>query len=50
METLLLAAACLALLGVIPIWPHSRRWGYQPGALVGLVAIVLLALRYLDNP
>jgi len=50
METILLAVACLALLGVIPIWPHSRRWGYQPSGVVGLVAIVLLALRYMDNP
>jgi hypothetical protein len=50
METILLAVAFLALLGVIPIWPHSRRWGYQPGGVVGLVAIVLLALRLMDNP
>ena len=49
METILLAVACVALLGVIPIWPHSRRWGYQPGVVVGLVAIVLLALRLMDN-
>ena len=50
METVLLAVACLALLGVIPIWPHSRRWGYQPSGVVGLEAIVLLALRLMDNP
>ena len=50
METVLLAVACLALLGVVPIWPHSRRWGYQPSGVVGLVALVLLALRFMDNP
>ena len=50
METILLVVACLALLGVVPIWPHSRRWGYQPGAVVGLVAIVLLALHVMDSP
>jgi hypothetical protein len=49
METVLLAVACLALLGVVPIWPHSRRWGYQPSGVVGLVAIVLLALLLMDN-
>jgi hypothetical protein len=47
MENILLAAACLALLAVIPIWPHSRRWGYQPAAVVSLVAISLLALLFL---
>jgi len=50
METVLLVVACLALLGVVPIWPHSRRWGYQPSGVVGLVALVLLALRFMDNP
>jgi len=50
METVLLALACLALLGVAPIWPHSRRWGYQPSGVVGLVAIALLALRLTDIP
>ena len=49
METILLAAACLALLGVVPIWPHSHRWGYQPSGVVGLVAIVLLTLLLMDN-
>ena len=42
--TAALVVAVLALLGVIPAWPHSRGWGLEPGAVIGLVAVVLLVL------
>lgn len=41
---ILLIVLVLALLGVIPSWPHSRSWGYAPGGMVGLVLIVVLVL------
>jgi hypothetical protein len=28
--TILLIILVLALLGVIPVWPHARNWGYAP--------------------
>ena len=28
--TILLLVLVLMLLGVIPVWPHSRSWGYRP--------------------
>jgi hypothetical protein len=31
----------VALLGSLPIWPHSRSWGYYP---VGVAAILLIVL------
>ena len=34
----------LALLGVIPSWPHSKGWGYEPGGVVGLLLIVVLIM------
>jgi len=34
----------LALLGVIPSWPHSKGWGYAPGGVVGLLLIVVLIM------
>ena len=34
--TVLLVILVLALLGVIPGWPHSRRWGYTPSGLENL--------------
>jgi len=42
--TVLLIVLILALVGVIPTWPHSRGWGYAPGGLVGLLLIVVLIL------
>ena len=42
--TILLVILVLALIGIIPIWPHSRSWGYMPGGVVGLVLIILLIL------
>jgi len=44
MVTILIVVLVLALLGVIPAWPHSRGWGYGPSGLVGLLLIVLLIL------
>ncbi len=46
--TILLIILILLLLGVIPTWPYSRRWGYRPGGFIGvllLVVIILLILR-----
>ncbi len=42
--TILLIVLILALVGVIPSWPHSRQWGYAPGGIVGLILIVVLIL------
>ncbi len=29
----------VALVGSLPIWPHSKSWGYYP--IVGISAIIL---------
>ena len=42
--TVLLIVLVLALLGVIPTWPHSKGWGYAPGGAVGLLVVVLVVL------
>jgi hypothetical protein len=44
MLTILVVIAVLALLGVIPAWPHSRGWGYGPSGGVGLVVLILVVL------
>ena len=41
---ILLIILVLALVGVIPAWPHSRGWGYGPSGIVGLIVVVLLIL------
>jgi hypothetical protein len=35
----------VALLGSLPIWPHSRSWGYYPVG-VSVVLVVILALFF----
>lgn len=42
--TILLVIIILMLLGVIPIWPHSRGWGYRPIGGLGTILIILLIL------
>ncbi len=47
--TILLIILVLALLGVIPTWPHSRGWGYAPGGGVSLLLVVLVILLVTDR-
>ena len=42
--TILIVILVLALLGVLPRWPHSRNWGYFPSGGLGVVLIVVLIL------
>ena len=46
---ILLLILILALVGIIPVWPHSRSWGYGPGGVVGLVVIILVVLLLLGR-
>jgi len=42
MSTILLVLLILLLIGAFPAWPHSRRWGYGPSGLLGLLLVVFL--------
>ncbi len=42
--TIVLVILVLAVLGVLPSWPHSRSWGYGPSGGLGLVVVVVLVL------
>jgi Protein of unknown function (DUF3309) len=42
--TILLIIVVLLLVGIIPVWPHSRGWGYGPSGGLGLVLLILLIL------
>lgn len=44
MGTILLVILILALVGVLPTWPHSRSWGYGPSGLTGLIVVVLIVM------
>jgi hypothetical protein len=47
--TVILVILVLALLGVIPTWPHSRKWGYGPSGGVGLILLIVLILFVLGK-
>ncbi len=42
--TILLIVLILALVGALPSWPHSQRWGYYPSGTIGLIVLILLIL------
>jgi hypothetical protein len=42
--TILLIVLILALVGVLPTWPHSSSWGYGPVGGVGLLVIIVIVL------
>lgn len=48
-STILLVILILALLGMIPIWPHSRSWGYAPSGGIGLIVLILVILLLLGK-
>jgi hypothetical protein len=47
--TIVLIILVLALIGVIPTWPHSRQWGYAPSSVIGLVLLVVVILFLLGR-
>jgi low affinity Fe/Cu permease len=42
--TILIVIAVLALMGVLPLWPHSRNWGYYPSGGFGIVLLIVIVL------
>jgi hypothetical protein len=47
--TLLIVILILALLGVLPRWPHSKEWGYAPSGGLGLVLLIIVILLLLGR-
>jgi hypothetical protein len=39
-----LALIGLILIGVLPVWPFSRGWGYGPAVVIGIVFLMLLVM------
>ncbi len=42
--TIVLIILILALIGALPTWGYSGRWGYGPSGGLGLVVVILLIL------
>ena len=42
--TLLIIVLLLILIGALPAWPYSRRWGYYPSSGIGVILLIILIL------
>ena len=49
MGTILIIILILLLIGGLPVFPHSRSWGYGPSGIIGVVLVVLLILLLLGK-
>lgn len=49
MGTILIIILILLLIGGLPVFPHSRSWGYGPSGIIGTVLIILLILVLLGK-
>jgi Protein of unknown function (DUF3309) len=47
--TFLLILMIFILVGALPAWPHSRKWGYYPSSGLGVVIVILLVLILLNR-
>jgi hypothetical protein len=44
MSVILLLILVLLLIGALPAWPHSNRWGYGPSGGIGLLIVIIILL------
>lgn len=44
MELIIIIVIVLLLLAVIPTWPYSQGWGYNPAGLIAAILLIFLVL------
>ena len=44
MLTILLIVLVLLVIGAVPAYPYSRKWGYGPSGILGVILVVVLVL------
>ena len=47
MGLILLIVLIILLLGAVPRWPYSRKWGYGPSGGLGLIVLIVIILLVL---
>ncbi|MBS1164492.1 MAG: conserved hypothetical transrane protein [Proteobacteria bacterium] len=47
--TILIIVLVLVLLGALPTWPHSSRWGYGPSGGLGLILLIIVILMLMGR-
>lgn len=49
LSTILLIVLILLLIGALPSWPHSAKWGYGPSGGLGLILVIIIILVLLGR-
>ena len=49
MSTILLIILILLLVGALPTWPHSSKWGYGPSGGLGLIVVIVIVLLLMGH-
>lgn len=49
LPVLVIVLLALVVAGLLPVWPHSRAWGYAPSALAGAALVGALVLYFWLN-
>lgn len=47
--TILLIVLILLIAGALPLYPHSRKWGYAPSGGLGLLVLILVILMVMGR-
>lgn len=47
--TILVIVLILVLLGALPTWPYSSRWGYGPSGGLGLILLIIVILMLMGR-
>jgi hypothetical protein len=48
MGLILVIVLVILLIGAVPAWPYSRRWGYYPSGGLGTILLIVLILYLLQ--
>jgi len=49
MGLILILVLVFLLLGALPVWPHSQKWGYYPTGGLGTVLTIIIILVLLGR-
>lgn len=47
--TILIVVLLLLLVGSLPAYPYSRKWGYYPSGSLGVVLVIVIILLLLGR-
>ena len=49
MSLVILIVVLLLLIGALPTWPHSTKWGYYPSGGLGMILLILIILMLMGR-